>query len=75
MGSRSRSSSTGSRGTTAERRALSTPGAGRRILDPEWDIEILEMPLAEAFGMIAAGKIMDGKTIMLLQWAKMNIFG
>ena len=31
------------------------------------DIEVLELPLAEALGMIADGRIQDGKTIMLLQ--------
>jgi nudix-type nucleoside diphosphatase (YffH/AdpP family) len=33
------------------------------------DIEVLEMPLAEALQMIKAGAIQDGKTIMLLQYA------
>ncbi|SEK25708.1 nudix-type nucleoside diphosphatase, YffH/AdpP family [Stigmatella aurantiaca] len=31
------------------------------------DIEVLEMPLAEALAMIGRGAIIDGKTIMLLQ--------
>jgi nudix-type nucleoside diphosphatase (YffH/AdpP family) len=33
------------------------------------DIEVIELPLAEALGMIRAGLIQDGKTIMLLQHA------
>jgi nudix-type nucleoside diphosphatase (YffH/AdpP family) len=33
------------------------------------DIEVMELPLAEALQMIAAGVIQDGKTIMLLQHA------
>jgi nudix-type nucleoside diphosphatase (YffH/AdpP family) len=33
------------------------------------DIEVLELPLAEALAMIARGEIQDGKTIMLLQHA------
>ena len=33
------------------------------------DIEVLEMPLAQALAMIASGGIEDGKTIMLLQHA------
>lgn len=33
------------------------------------DIEVLELPLAEAIAMIKTGEIADGKTIMLLQWA------
>jgi nudix-type nucleoside diphosphatase (YffH/AdpP family) len=32
------------------------------------DIEVLELPLAEALRMIEAGTIEDGKTIMLLQY-------
>jgi nudix-type nucleoside diphosphatase (YffH/AdpP family) len=36
------------------------------------DIEVLEIPLEKAFAMIATGEICDGKTIMLLQWAKMK---
>lgn len=31
------------------------------------DIEVIELPLAEAYGMIASGQIIDAKTIMLLQ--------
>ncbi|MED5622379.1 NUDIX domain-containing protein [Ideonella sp. BN130291] len=33
------------------------------------DIEVIEMPLAEALALIASGGIQDGKTIMLLQHA------
>ncbi len=33
------------------------------------DIEVLELPLATALAMIGTGKIQDGKTIMLLQYA------
>jgi nudix-type nucleoside diphosphatase (YffH/AdpP family) len=33
------------------------------------DIEVLELPLAEALRMVASGEIEDGKTIMLLQHA------
>jgi nudix-type nucleoside diphosphatase (YffH/AdpP family) len=34
------------------------------------DIEVLEMPFDEALRMVASGEIKDGKTIMLLQFAK-----
>ncbi len=34
----------------------------------EEDIDVLEMPLAQAMQMIASGEIQDGKTIMLLQY-------
>ena len=36
------------------------------------DITVLEMTLDEAMAMIAAGEITDAKTIMLLQWLKLN---
>jgi nudix-type nucleoside diphosphatase (YffH/AdpP family) len=36
------------------------------------DIEVLEIRLAEALKMIETGAIMDGKTIMLLQYAALN---
>ena len=38
------------------------------------DIETLELPFTEAFAMIADGRIRDAKTIMLLQYAALNIF-
>lgn len=47
-------------------------GKGGGLEEEGEDIEILELPLTEAFDMIATGKIMDGKTIMLLQWAVMK---
>jgi nudix-type nucleoside diphosphatase (YffH/AdpP family) len=36
------------------------------------DIEVLELPIAEAYSMIRSGEITDGKTIMLLQWALLD---
>ena len=36
------------------------------------DIEVLELPLAQALAMIASGQIQDGKTIMLLQHAALT---
>lgn len=33
------------------------------------DIEVLELPIDEALAMTRDGRIADGKTIMLLQWA------
>ena len=38
------------------------------------DIEVLEVPFAEALAMVADGTITDGKTIMLLQYAQTAIF-
>ena len=36
------------------------------------DIEILELPLTQAMAMVEAGEIIDAKTIILLQHAKLN---
>jgi GDP-mannose pyrophosphatase NudK len=36
------------------------------------DIEVLEVPLDQAMGMIERGEIADAKTIMLLQYAKLT---
>jgi GDP-mannose pyrophosphatase NudK len=36
------------------------------------DIEVLELPLERALDMIRTGEIADGKTIMLLQYAKLE---
>jgi len=38
------------------------------------DIEVLELPFDDAHAMIARGEIVDAKTIILLQWAKLNLF-
>jgi len=43
------------------------PGGGERHEGE--DIEVLEMPLAEALRQVTSGGIQDGKTIMLLQHA------
>lgn len=39
------------------------------------DIEVIEMPLAEALAGIANGTIQDGKTIMLLQHVALGLLG
>jgi nudix-type nucleoside diphosphatase (YffH/AdpP family) len=44
-------------------------GAGGGLADDGEDIEVLELPFADALDMIGDGRIADGKTIMLLQWA------
>ncbi len=41
--------------------------AGGGVAEEGEDIEVIEMPLAEALAAIASGRIQDGKTIMLLQ--------
>jgi nudix-type nucleoside diphosphatase (YffH/AdpP family) len=49
-------------------------GAGGGNPDEGEDIEVLELGIDEAFEMIADGRIVDAKTIMLLQYAALNIF-
>jgi nudix-type nucleoside diphosphatase (YffH/AdpP family) len=36
------------------------------------DIEVLEIPIDRAMEMVAGGEILDGKTIMLLQYARLE---
>ncbi|MFC4762598.1 NUDIX domain-containing protein [Dyella koreensis] len=38
------------------------------------DIEVLELPFDDALAMVRRGEIVDGKTIMLLQYAAIHIF-
>jgi nudix-type nucleoside diphosphatase, YffH/AdpP family len=38
------------------------------------DIEVLELSIDEALEMVADGRIMDAKTILLLQYAKLHVF-
>jgi nudix-type nucleoside diphosphatase (YffH/AdpP family) len=49
-------------------------GSGGGLADEGEDIEVLELPVDEALAMIGDGRIMDAKTIMLLQYAALNIF-
>ncbi len=50
-------------------------GDGGGIADEGEEIETLELSIDEAVAMIADGRIVDAKTIMLLQYAAMSIFG
>ena len=45
---------------------------GGGIADESEEIEVLELPIDDALRMIETGEIVDGKTIMLLQWAQLN---
>lgn len=36
------------------------------------DIEIVELPIDEAYGLISTGGIVDAKTVMMLQWLMLN---
>jgi nudix-type nucleoside diphosphatase (YffH/AdpP family) len=46
--------------------------AGGGVESEEEDIETLELGLDQALAMVEAGEILDAKTIMLLQWAKLH---
>jgi nudix-type nucleoside diphosphatase (YffH/AdpP family) len=46
-------------------------GEGGGVHSDGEDIEVLELPIDQALRMISMGEIMDGKTIMLLQHAKL----
>lgn len=50
-------------------------GAGGGLAHEGEEIEVLELPFDEALAMIDDGRIVDAKTIMLLQYAALKIFG
>jgi nudix-type nucleoside diphosphatase (YffH/AdpP family) len=47
-------------------------GTGGGLEEDGEDIEVLELPFTEALAMTRDGRITDGKTIMLLQWAALD---
>jgi nudix-type nucleoside diphosphatase (YffH/AdpP family) len=49
-------------------------GDGGGLADEGEDIEVLELPIDSALAMISDGRIVDAKTIMLLQYAALHIF-
>jgi len=53
--------------TSADR---TSPGGG--LAEEGEDIEVLELPFAEALDMVADGRIADAKTVLLLQWAALR---
>jgi nudix-type nucleoside diphosphatase (YffH/AdpP family) len=52
----------------------SRTGEGGGLEDEGEDIEVLEIPFAEAVAMMRDGRICDAKTIILLQHAQLHIF-
>ena len=46
---------------------------GGGLAEEHENIEVLEYPFNEAYRMITSGEITDAKTIMLLQYAKINL--
>lgn len=57
----------------AEYDPASRIGDGGGLAHEGEDIEVLELPLAQALQMVADGRICDGKTIMLLQHAQLQL--
>lgn len=58
----------------AEYAASMRIGSGGGLKSEGEDIEVLELPFDEAMAMIDDGRIVDAKTIMLLQYAALRIF-
>src|ERR1700733_14236484 len=58
----------------AEYEAAMQVGSGGGIESEGEDIEVLELPIDQGLAMIGDGRIADAKTIMLLQYAALNIF-
>jgi nudix-type nucleoside diphosphatase (YffH/AdpP family) len=56
----------------AEYSAAMKVSAGGGLEYEQEHIEVLELDFSDAYAMIDSGEIMDGKTIMLLQYAKLN---
>ncbi|MEH2625088.1 nudix-type nucleoside diphosphatase (YffH/AdpP family) [Bradyrhizobium sp. AZCC 1719] len=58
----------------AEYEAAMRVGDGGGLASEGEDIEVLELPIDQALAMISDGRIVDAKTIMLLQYAALHIF-
>ena len=52
--------------------ATKRDGKGGGVDGEGEDIEIVEMPIDEAYGLVATGGIQDAKTIVLLQWLMLH---
>jgi nudix-type nucleoside diphosphatase (YffH/AdpP family) len=58
----------------AEYDAAMRISSGGGLADEGEDIEVLELPVDAALAMISDGRIVDAKTIMLLQYAALHVF-
>lgn len=47
-------------------------GAGGGLVDEGEDIEVIELDLDQAVARVGSGEIVDGKTVLLLQWAMLQ---
>ncbi|MFC8716412.1 NUDIX domain-containing protein [Kitasatospora sp. NPDC057198] len=57
---------------SAPYRPADRTGGGGGLEEDGEDIEVLELPFAEALAMVRDGRIADGKTVLLLQWAALD---
>ena len=57
----------------AEYDPASRAGRGGGLMEEGEDIEVLELDMDDAMQMMADGRIADGKTIMLLQYAALHL--
>ncbi|WP_036181771.1 NUDIX domain-containing protein [Marinomonas sp. MED121] len=58
----------------ADYSSVGRPSLGGGLASENEYIEVLELSFEQAYSMLESGEIIDGKTIMLLQYAKLNIF-
>jgi nudix-type nucleoside diphosphatase (YffH/AdpP family) len=58
----------------AEYEAAMRVSSGGGLAEEGEDIEVLELPIDAALAMIPDGRIVDAKTIMLLQYAALHVF-
>jgi nudix-type nucleoside diphosphatase (YffH/AdpP family) len=58
----------------AEYEARMRVGSGGGLASEGEEIEVLELPIEQALAMVEDGRIVDAKTIILLQYAALNIF-
>jgi nudix-type nucleoside diphosphatase (YffH/AdpP family) len=54
--------------------AADVVGAGGGLEEEGEDIEVLTLDFGQALAMTTDGRIADGKTVILLQWAALNLF-
>jgi nudix-type nucleoside diphosphatase (YffH/AdpP family) len=58
-----------------EYRASDRIGEGGGLVEEGEDIEVLELGFEQAIAMVGSGEIVDGKTIMLLQYLELRLMG
>jgi len=56
----------------AEYQPANLVGGGGGLVDEGEDIEVVELGLDDAIAKVATGEIVDGKTVLLLQWASLQ---